>query len=301
MGAEYLRHKQEHLQTQKNKVPIILEALSAGKKTKTQIAREVNCSPDFIRNQLRNTEVHVPRDFPPFEKWKLKYHYKEGLVYNEVVSLKEIDADSVIDLTCLDDHNFIANGFVSHNCNYSSKLIEPIQSRCVVFRFKPLSGTYIQKRVQEIANAEGLEVTSGALNAIEYVSEGDLRKAINVLQASGTLDKKIDEKTVYTVSSRAQPKEIKELIQLALAQKFLEARTKIDALLYEYGMSGEDIILQLYREIVNAPENEINSKTKIDLIERVGEANFRIVEGANERIQLEALVAQIMKHAHEKA
>ena len=84
---------------------------------------------------------------------------------------------------------------------------------------------------------------------------------------------------------------------MAFAQKFLEARTKIDALLFEYGMSGEDIILQLYREVVDADEKELDSRTKVELIERIGEANFRIVEGANERIQLEALVAQIMKHA----
>ena len=98
------------------------------------------------------------------------------------------------------------------------------------------------------------------------------------------------------MSSTAKPEEIKELIKLALNKKFLEAREKLDALLYEHGMSGEDIILQLYRELVAMDEKELDSKAKIDLIDTVGEYNFRLVEGANERIQLEALIAQFMKY-----
>ncbi len=182
------------------------------------------------------------------------------------------------------------------SCNYSSRIIEPLQSRCVVFRFKPLNSKDIEEKLKEIAKEEMLSLDEGALKAITYVSQGDLRKAINILQASSSIDTKIKEKTVFTVSSKAKPEEIKELINLSLEKKFLEAREKLDVLLYEYGMSGEDVILQLYRELIEMPEEEITGKTKIDLIEKIGEANFRIVEGANERIQLEALIAQFMKY-----
>lgn len=181
------------------------------------------------------------------------------------------------------------------SCNYSSKILEPIQSRCVVFRFKPLSPKDIEARLHEIAKAEKLDLEKKAIDAIIYVSEGDLRKSINILQAASATSKKVDEKTVFTVSSRAQPKEVKELIELAFNKKFLEAREKLDYLLFEYGMSGEDIILQIYRELIDMPEKDLDSKSKAELLDIIGEYNFRLVEGANERIQLEALIAQFMK------
>lgn len=181
------------------------------------------------------------------------------------------------------------------SCNYSSKLIEPIQSRCVIFRFRPLSNDKIKARLQKICQEECVESDEQALDAVIYVSQGDLRKAINVLQASASLGEKVTEEIVYNVSSRAKPTEIKEMILAALQGDFLEARNKLDALLFEHGMSGEDVLIQLYRELLNLEENEVSSKDKIDLIEHIGETDFRLVEGANERIQLEALLAQFLK------
>jgi len=181
------------------------------------------------------------------------------------------------------------------SCNYSSKIIEPIQSRCVVFRFKPLTSKEVESALQGIAKHEGLQLEETGLKAIEYVSQGDLRKAINVLQAASSVSKKISEDNVFSVSSRARPEEIKQMIHAALNGRFSEAREKLDFLLYEHGMSGEDIILQLYRETMEMPEEELPSKTKIELVDIIGEYNFRMVEGANERIQLEALLAQFMR------
>ena len=181
------------------------------------------------------------------------------------------------------------------SCNYSSRIIEPIQSRCVIFRFTPLQAGAIKGRLGEIAKLEGVELDGKALEAIIYVSQGDMRKAINILQGSAFIEKKITEKTVYNVSSRARPEEIKKMLHLAFKHKFKEARDLLDKLMYEYGMSGEDVILQLYRTAIGLPEKELPTKKKIELVDVVGEYNFRMVEGANERIQLEALLAQLMK------
>ncbi len=182
------------------------------------------------------------------------------------------------------------------SCNYSSKIIEPIQSRCVVFRFSQLSSKAIDGKLMEVAKTEGVELEASAVQAIVYVCEGDLRKAINILQAASAMGGKIVDKTVYEVSARARPEEVKEMIRLALSGKFLETRSLLDKLLYEYGMSGEDVIVQLHRELVEMDEQELPGKIKIELLDTVGEYNFRMVEGANERIQLEALLAQFMKH-----
>lgn len=186
------------------------------------------------------------------------------------------------------------------SCNYSSRIIEPIQSRCVVFRFRPLHIKDLEKQIQRIAREEKLTVDPKAITALEYIAEGDMRKATNVLQAASALEKKITEDIVYTVANRAKPKEIKEMIQLAMEGKFLPAREKLDILMLESGLSGEDVIKQIHKEVIDWDEKEIDSKTKIRLIDRIGEYDFRLVEGANERIQIEALLAQIGLVASEK-
>jgi len=182
------------------------------------------------------------------------------------------------------------------SCNYSSKILEPIQSRCVIYRFKPLNAKDVEKQVKQISEKEKIQVDEKAIIALNYVSQGDLRKTINILQAASTLDKKITEDSVYSVSSRARPEQVQEMIIFALKGKFLEARKKLEELMYEQGMSGEDVLVQMYRETMNLDEKELPDKDKIALVDTIGEYDFRIVEGANERIQLEALLAQYMKY-----
>ncbi len=176
------------------------------------------------------------------------------------------------------------------SCNYPSKIIPPIQSRCAIFRFSPLKKEDIAKKLKEIAEKEGLKLTESGLDAIIYVSEGDMRKAINVLQTAAALSDVIDDEIVYKVSSRARPEEVKKMMQLALNGKFIEARDLLYKLMVEWGMSGEDILNQMFREINNL---DIDERKKVELADAIGETDFRIVEGANERIQLSALLAKM--------
>jgi len=176
------------------------------------------------------------------------------------------------------------------SCNYSSKIIEPIQSRCSVFRFKPLTNDDVTHMVAKIAKHEGLRVEDKAVEALIYISEGDMRKAINALQGSAMHSKHITADIIYKTGSRARPAEIKEMIGLAMNGKFMESRKKLDELMITYGMSGEDVLIQLYREVLTL---EVPEDRKVALIDRIGEYDFRMAEGANERIQLEALLAQL--------
>ncbi len=178
------------------------------------------------------------------------------------------------------------------SCNYSSKIIEPIQSRCALFRFKPLSEEQIKQRLLYIAKNEHLQIDEKALDAIIYVSEGDMRRAINILQSSAALSNKINEKLIYQVASRARPEEIRKMMKLALEGKFLEAREILNNVMIEYGMSGEDVVKQMHREVFSL---DIPDKTKVALVDLIGEYEFRLVEGANERIQMEALLAQFLR------
>ncbi|AEH06559.1 replication factor C small subunit [Methanothermococcus okinawensis] len=176
------------------------------------------------------------------------------------------------------------------SCNYPSRIIPPIQSRCAIFRFSPLKREDIIKKIKEIAENEGITIDESGIDAIIYVSEGDLRKAINVLQTAATVSKNINDEIIYKVSSKARPDEIIKMLELALNNKFIEARELLYNLMIDWGMSGEDILLQMFREI---PNLDIEERKKVSLVEAIGECDFRIVEGANERIQLSALLAKI--------
>ncbi|MCD4739750.1 replication factor C small subunit [archaeon] len=177
------------------------------------------------------------------------------------------------------------------SCNYSSKLIPPIQSRCAIFRFTPLSEDNMKTRVEYIAKEEGLTLDKKALEAIVYVSQGDMRKAVNVLQVVSSTSEHIDEDTVYKVTSKARPEEVKKMIDLATKGEFINARDQLDKLMYEYSLSGEDVLFQLNSEIIR--NESISDELKLKLIDKIGETDFRVSEGANERIQLEAFLAQL--------
>ncbi|MDI9615020.1 replication factor C small subunit [Methanothermobacter sp.] len=183
------------------------------------------------------------------------------------------------------------------SCNYSSKIIDPIQSRCAIFRFLPLKGRHIISRLEYIAEQEGLEYEPQALDTVVYFAEGDLRKAINILQSAASLGERITESSIYEVVSRARPKDVRKMIMTILDGKFMEARDMLREIMVLQGISGEDMVTQIYQELSRlAMEGSIEGERYIKLIEAVGEYDFRIREGANPRIQLEALLARFLEH-----
>ena len=172
--------------------------------------------------------------------------------------------------------------------NYSSKVIEPIQSRCTVFRFSPIKPDDVKKYMRKIAQKEKLEITADGLETLIFISRGDLRKAINVLQVGASVNKKITAELLYETTATAKPEDIKNLINTALSGNFMTARTQLYDLLIKYGLSGEDIIKQIHQSIFDLT---IPDENKIKLIEKTGETEFRLIEGSNAHIQLEALLA----------
>ena len=176
--------------------------------------------------------------------------------------------------------------------NYSSRIIEPIQSRCAIFRFTSLKESDIEQYIDRIEKGEKLKIDDKAIEAIIKLSEGDLRKVANILQASAILNKKITEDVLYEVSAQAEPKEVKKMINYALNGKFLDAREVLKELLLKRGISGQDIIKQISSQIYDL---DISENTKVELIEKVGEYEYRLQTG-NEQLQLEALLARFALH-----
>ncbi len=182
------------------------------------------------------------------------------------------------------------------SCNYSSRIIEPIQSRTAVFRFRPLKPDAVQRYLERIAKEEKVTITPGAMKALIYVAGGDMRKAVNALQVAASVSDAVDEDTLYKTASTARPEEVKKLIEVSLTGDFLRAREVLDNLLIEYGLAGEDILRQIHRTVfeVSLPE-----EFRVRLVDAIGEAEFRLVEGSNERIQLESLLAQFVLFGQE--
>jgi replication factor C small subunit len=172
--------------------------------------------------------------------------------------------------------------------NYSSKIIDPIQSRCTVFRFSPIKEDDIKKYIRKIATNEKLEVTADGLDTLIFISRGDMRKAINVLQVGASVSKKITADLLYETTATAKPEDIKSLINTALTGNFMAARNQLYDLLIKFGLSGEDVIKQIHQNIFDL---SIPEESKIKLIEKTGETEFRLIEGSNPHIQLEALLA----------
>lgn len=175
--------------------------------------------------------------------------------------------------------------------NYPSKIIEPIQSRCAVFRFVALKKEDVVSRLTYICEKENVKCYEKALETVYDISEGDMRKAINILQAAAALGE-VREETVYKVVGLAHPKDVREMLQLALAGNFIESRKKLRDLMITYGLSGIDILKQVHREIFSQ-ELKLPEDVKIMISDYAGEIQFRLVEGADDEIQLNAFLARL--------
>ncbi len=173
--------------------------------------------------------------------------------------------------------------------NYPSKIIEPIQSRCAVFRFTPLKKEDVVARLKWICEREHCEYDEEALETIYEISEGDMRKAINILQAAAAIGR-VTVENVYKVVGLAHPREIREIIMLALDGRFTDARKKLRELMINYGLSGTDVIKQIHREIFGS-ELKLPDEVKVMIADYAGEIQYRLVEGADDEIQLNAFLA----------
>ncbi|MEM4239949.1 MAG: replication factor C small subunit [Candidatus Woesearchaeota archaeon] len=174
--------------------------------------------------------------------------------------------------------------------NYSSKIIDPIQSRCAVFRFKPLPQDEVYGIIDAIAKQEGLKLNAEAKKALFDVSEGDCRRLENIMQSCAAMQDAVTPELVFSMASMAQPKEISQLLKTALDGDFVKARDALLETMLKYGLSGLDVIRQIQKEVWNL---DLGNREKVQLIDKCGEIEFRMVEGADEFIQLEALLAHV--------
>lgn len=230
---------------------------------------------DIIRNEVKDFAKTLPIDAP-----------------FKIISLDEADA-----LTSAAQHalrrtmeKYVSSSRFVLLCNYPGKIIEPIQSRCAFFRFQRLGDDVIKEQMEYISKQENVDYTSKGLDMLVKVSNGDLRKAINVLQATAATGGKIEETSVLETVGGVDPNEIEKLLNAARNQEFDRAKGKLQDLIFVRGVAGSDIIREINSNITKM---DFSDESKLKIIDRVAEVDFRLTEGASPDIQIAALLAHI--------
>ena len=245
--------------------------------------RELNASDergiDVVRNQIKQFARTSPLGDATFKI----------LFLDEADALTQ-DAQAALRRTM---ENYAETCRFILSCNYSSKIIDPIQSRCAIYRFRPLDDAAIMEEMRRIASTEGIIIEESAYAAITYISQGDMRKAINALQGAAIVSNVVTADNVYAITSNAKPEEIEDLVSVTLSGDFETAERTLRTLMYDRGIAPNELLNQMYRTISSS--KSLDRSLKVSLIDHLGETDFRLSEGADADIQMDALLARFVK------
>ena len=197
------------------------------------------------------------------------------------------DAQSALRRT-METHSKVTRFFIL--CNYVSRIIEPIASRCAKFRFKPLGQEVMGERLRFIAGKEAVTLGDGAEEAAADVSGGDLRKAITLLQSAARLfgSDVITGKDIIAVAGAVEEADVRKIIDFCQKNKYDDAASVADAVLKD-GFPALQLVSQLAEAVV--ADADISDSQKADIALRCAEADKALVDGADEALQLAAVVS----------
>lgn len=174
--------------------------------------------------------------------------------------------------------------------NFQSKIIDPIQSRCALFVFTRYSGEIVAERLKYIGEKENVALSEDGLQTIVGIAQGDLRRAINILQSASALGV-VDRDTIYDVISRVRPEEVSKMLVGALKGNFVEARQLLRELLIDRGLSGFDVVKSIYPELFKL---QIPEDRRLELLSTLADIDYRLTQGATDEVQLGALLAKLV-------
>ncbi len=237
---------------------------------------------DVVRNQVKMFARSMPAGGAPFKI----------LVLDEADHLTA-DAQHALRRTM---ESYASSCRMILICNYSSRIIPPLQSRCTIFRFSRLSDDVIGQRLRYIAKKEGVPIKNDGLDAILYLAEGDMRAAINLLQGASATGRPIDDNIVFSISGRASPETIRNMLWSALRGETEQATNTMRHLLLEVGVAPLDLVRQIHKELRNVVDT-----VSIDTLQSIADTEFRITEGSNGEIQLTALLSALRQSAGNRA
>jgi len=173
-------------------------------------------------------------------------------------------------------------------CNHVNKIIPAIQSRCTKFRFGPLDLSQVRPRLEQIISTERLNVTEDGIKAVLRLSKGDMRKVLNVLQSTSMAYDVVNEENVYLCTGNPLPSLVRDMLNFMLNMDFQEAYEKIYEAKMERGIALQDILRDVHLLVTHI---KFSDNILISLLRKFAEIEQRLNSGANEKIQLAALVA----------
>lgn len=194
-------------------------------------------------------------------------------------------------------------------CNYVNKIIPALQSRCMRFRFGPLDKQQVKSKLIDVCNNEKLDITDSALDAIIKISNGDMRKCLNVLQSCSaaystrennnnnttTNTTTIDEEQVYQTTGLPLPSDINSILEVCMNQPIDKSYSIISKIQLDKGLSLVDIVNRLYELSIRIsyPPHVLEY-----LLDKLSDIEYRLTLGCNEKLQLIALCAIFQNVTH---
>ncbi|KAF7730843.1 replication factor C subunit 4 [Apophysomyces ossiformis] len=177
-------------------------------------------------------------------------------------------------------------------CNQIDKIIEPIQSRCSILRFTKLSDQHILKRLLEVCQKENVRYNDEGLEALIFTADGDMRQAINNLQATYDGFKFVSSENVFKICDQPHPVVIQHVLKCCAEYNFDDAASSLREL-YDSGYSALDIITTLFRVVKSY--TELPESQRLDFIKEIGMTHMKILDGYTSMLQLFGLLGALCR------
>ncbi|CAA7404087.1 unnamed protein product [Spirodela intermedia] len=173
-------------------------------------------------------------------------------------------------------------------CNHVNKIIPALQSRCTRFRFAPLAATHVTERLQHVIMAEGIDVSEGGLAAVVRLSNGDMRKALNILQSTHMASPHVTEEAVYLCTGNPLPKDIEQIAFWLLNESFTTSFRHISEIKLRKGLALVDIVREVTMFIFRI---KLPSDVRVRLINDLADIEYRLSFGCNDKLQLGSVIS----------
>ncbi|PWA90131.1 replication factor C subunit 3 [Artemisia annua] len=173
-------------------------------------------------------------------------------------------------------------------CNNVNKIIPALQSRCTRFRFAPLDAVHVNERLKHVITAEGLDVTEDGLKALVRLSNGDMRKALNILQSTHMASQQITEEAVYLCTGNPLPKDIEQISYWLLNEPFSSSFQQISDMKATKGLALVDIVREVTMFVFRI---KMPSDVRVQLINDLADIEYRLTFGCNDKLQLGSVIS----------
>ncbi|KAG7817605.1 hypothetical protein KL928_003504 [Ogataea angusta] len=182
--------------------------------------------------------------------------------------------------------------------NYSHKLNPALLSRCTRFRFSPLADSALQDRVDHVIKAEGLKIASNARQSLLELSEGDMRRALNVLQACATAvetGEEITQDMVYECVGAPRPQSVTTVLDAIMSNDWMDAYATMTKIRKTEGLALVDLVSGFVSVL---DKYELKPRTRMAVLQGLGDIEYSISKGGSDKIQCTAVIG-VIKNALE--